>query len=172
MCHLYLIWNCIFLDLLIKIIKCYLKSPNSLLHNSFSISNTNTKEYFVPKTLFTSFQDFWCTNTIFVSLFVRKFNPHTHKFITINVILHTKSEQKVIGNWFCTLIIFKNRLKTGFSIRNIIYYNLCRIKDYWYTKKNNHLIFFSTQILNLKYIFIVFFRTKLDSKCYFSIWFF
>ena len=37
--------------------------------------------------------------------------------------LHTKSEQKGIGNKFCTPnkpIIFKNRLKPGFSIRNIL----------------------------------------------------
>ena len=35
-----------------------------------------------------------------------------------------KSEQKVIGNWFWAPIIFKNPLKLGFSIRNIL--NLCR----------------------------------------------
>ena len=37
------------------------------------------------------------------------------EFITFNVLLHTKSEQKVIGNWFCTLIILKNSLKPGFQ---------------------------------------------------------
>ena len=34
--------------------------------------------------------------------------------------MHTKSEQKVIGNWFSTQIIFKNPLKIVFSIRNIL----------------------------------------------------
>ena len=42
------------------------------------------------------------------------------EFLTINVLLHTNSEQKVIGNEICTQIIFKNSLKTGFSIRNIL----------------------------------------------------
>ena len=41
------------------------------------------------------------------------------EFLAFNVLLHTKSRQQVIGNWFCTTIIFKNPLKTGFSIRNI-----------------------------------------------------
>jgi hypothetical protein len=47
------------------------------------------------------------SNTIFV------------EFLTINVLLHTKSEQKVISNYICTPIIIKNPLKPGFSIRNI-----------------------------------------------------
>ena len=34
--------------------------------------------------------------------------------------MHTKSEQKVLGNWFCMPIIFKNPLKTVFSIKNIL----------------------------------------------------
>jgi len=42
------------------------------------------------------------------------------EFLTINVLLHTKSEQKVIDNKICTPIIFKNPLKPGFSIRNIL----------------------------------------------------
>ena len=39
--------------------------------------------------------------------------------IAFNVLMHTKSEQKVIGNCFCAPLNFKNPLKTGFSIRNI-----------------------------------------------------
>ena len=31
-----------------------------------------------------------------------------------------KSEQKVIGNWFCQPIIFNKSLKNSFSIRNIL----------------------------------------------------
>ena len=31
-----------------------------------------------------------------------------------------KSEQKVIGNWVCAPIIFKNSLKPGFLIRNLL----------------------------------------------------
>ena len=42
------------------------------------------------------------------------------EFIAFNVLLHTKSEQKVIGNRFCAPIIFENPLKTGFSRRNIV----------------------------------------------------
>ena len=34
--------------------------------------------------------------------------------------LHAKAVLKEIGNWFCTLIIFKNPLKIGFSIKNIL----------------------------------------------------
>ena len=36
------------------------------------------------------------------------------EFLAFIVLLHTKSEQKVIGNWFYTPIIFKNSLKTCF----------------------------------------------------------
>ena len=42
------------------------------------------------------------------------------EFLAINVLLHTKSEQKVIGNLICTTIIFKNPLKPSFLIRNIL----------------------------------------------------
>ena len=42
------------------------------------------------------------------------------EFLTINDLLHTKSEQKVIGYQICTPIIFKNPLKPGFSLRNIV----------------------------------------------------
>ena len=38
------------------------------------------------------------------------------EFLTINVLLHTKSEQKVIGNKISTQIIFQNPLKPCFSI--------------------------------------------------------
>ena len=34
--------------------------------------------------------------------------------------MYIKSKQKVIGDWFCTPIIFKYALKTGFSIRNLL----------------------------------------------------
>ena len=39
------------------------------------------------------------------------------EFLTFNVLIHTKSEQKVLGNWFWAPIIFKNPVKTRFSIR-------------------------------------------------------
>ena len=45
--------------------------------------------------------------TIFVSLFV------VVEFLAFNVLSHTKSEQKVIGNYL-------SAPKTGFSIRNIL----------------------------------------------------
>ena len=38
--------------------------------------------------------------------------------IAFNVLLHTKSKQKVY-NWFCVPTIFKNPLKSGFLIWNI-----------------------------------------------------
>ena len=34
-------------------------------------------------------------------------------FLAFNVLLSIKSEQKVIGKWFCALINFKNPLKPG-----------------------------------------------------------
>ena len=40
--------------------------------------------------------------------------------IKIEILLHAKSKQKVIGNSICTPIIFKNPLETGFSLRNIL----------------------------------------------------
>ena len=42
-----------------------------------------------------------------------------------NVLLQNKSEQKVTCNWFCAPIIFKNTLKTGFSIRDICTITIC-----------------------------------------------
>ena len=42
------------------------------------------------------------------------------EFLPFNVLLHTKSKQKFIGNGFFAPIIFKNPLKPGFSIRNIL----------------------------------------------------
>ena len=41
-------------------------------------------------------------------------------FLAFNVLLHTKSEQKVIGNCFCTTITFNDPLKIGFSIINLL----------------------------------------------------
>ena len=43
-----------------------------------------------------------------------------YECLTFNVLLHAKSEQKVIANKFCTPIIFKISLKTVFSLRNIL----------------------------------------------------
>ena len=43
------------------------------------------------------------------------------EFLAINVLLHTESEQQVIGNEICTPIIFKNSLKPGFLIRNKLF---------------------------------------------------
>ena len=34
------------------------------------------------------------------------------EFLAFNVLVHTKSEQKVTGYWFCAPIIFKNSLET------------------------------------------------------------
>ena len=42
------------------------------------------------------------------------------KFLAFNVLLRIKSEYEVLGNRFCTLIIFNNSLKISFSIRNIL----------------------------------------------------
>ena len=42
------------------------------------------------------------------------------EFLTINVLLYTKSEQKKIGIKISTPIIFKNPLKPDFLIRNIL----------------------------------------------------
>ena len=41
------------------------------------------------------------------------------EFLAFNVLLCIKSEQKVIGNWFCTNN-HKKCLKTGYSIKNIL----------------------------------------------------
>ena len=77
------------------------------------------------------------------------------EYLTFDILLIAKSNQKGIGNQFCSSIILKNSLKTGFSLRNIgTYCNLCRVsldcnkyflfvkqalnefKGYWYIKKN------------------------------------
>ena len=47
------------------------------------------------------------------------------EFLAFNVLLQTKSEQKLIGNSFCALIIFKNSSKTGFSIRKVYKFTIC-----------------------------------------------
>ena len=44
--------------------------------------------------------------------------------------MHTKSEQKIIGNWFFAPIFFKNSLKTGFPIRIVIRYFLFEKKAF------------------------------------------
>ena len=36
------------------------------------------------------------------------------EFLAFNVLLHTKSEEKVIGNKFCTPIIFDNPIIKGY----------------------------------------------------------
>ena len=65
--------------------------------------------------------------TIFVSPFVRLYCSIGYKFVCVgveflafNILLRIRSEQKVLVNLFCAPIIFKNTLKTGFSIRNIL----------------------------------------------------
>ena len=70
------------------------------------------------------------------------------EFLAFNVLLHTKSEQKVIGNWFCETIIFKNPSKPNFHIcvervwiviRYFLFEKqtlngLLKVIEYWYTK--------------------------------------
>ena len=53
------------------------------------------------------------------------------KFLAFNVLINPKSKQKMIGNWFCELIIFKNMLKPGFSIRNILLQFLSGVFGYF-----------------------------------------
>ena len=74
--------------------------------------------------------------------------------MTLNILLHTKAVPKVIDIWFCIPIIFKNPIKPGSSIINILFtifvvrvriitgYSLFQkqkdniistIKDYWCT---------------------------------------
>ena len=43
------------------------------------------------------------------------------EFLTFNILLYTKSVPNVIGDWFCTPKMFKNPIKTGFSVRNILF---------------------------------------------------
>ena len=45
------------------------------------------------------------------------------EFLDFNVLLHNKSEQKVIDNWFCTPMIFKNPKKRFFN-KKYAYYNI------------------------------------------------
>ena len=48
------------------------------------------------------------------------------EFITINILLHTKSEQKVIGNYIRTPINFKNTLKVKTQFFNKKYtFTIC-----------------------------------------------
>ena len=42
------------------------------------------------------------------------------EYQTLDILLHAESEQKRIGNQFCTPIIFKNPLKTWVSLKNIL----------------------------------------------------
>ena len=42
------------------------------------------------------------------------------EYLTFDILLLVKFEKKVIGNYFFTPIIFKNLLKTGFSLRNTL----------------------------------------------------
>ena len=37
------------------------------------------------------------------------------EFLAFNVLLHTKPEQKMIGNWFWAPIMFKNPLKPAYQ---------------------------------------------------------
>ena len=39
------------------------------------------------------------------------------EYLTFDILLHVKSKQNVIGNSFCTPIIFQNPLQTGFSLQ-------------------------------------------------------
>ena len=58
--------------------------------------------------------------------------------------MHTKYEQKVVGNWFCMPIIFKNLLKTELSIiKKYTYYNLCR----WCLNCNEIFLFEKIRLL-------------------------
>ena len=61
------------------------------------------------------------------------------EFLTFNIYLRIKAVQKVIVNWFCTPIIFKTPVKTGFSMRIIpitIYVGRVRIvKEYFFFEK-------------------------------------
>ena len=41
-------------------------------------------------------------------------------YLTFDILLLSKSEQKVTGNQLCLPIIFLNLLKTDFSLRNIL----------------------------------------------------
>ena len=48
------------------------------------------------------------------------------EYLTFDILLQAKSEQKVIDISFCTPINFKNQLKTVFHLE-IIYYNLVSV---------------------------------------------
>ena len=41
--------------------------------------------------------------------------------MTLKILLHTKAVPKVIDIWFCIPIIFKNPIKPGSSIINILF---------------------------------------------------
>ena len=45
------------------------------------------------------------------------------EYLTFNILLHEKSEQKMTGNQFCTPIISKNPLKTNLCIFHVILKN-------------------------------------------------
>ena len=49
------------------------------------------------------------------------------EYLTFYILLHATSEQKRKSNYFCTLIIFKSLLKTGFSLRKILITILCQV---------------------------------------------
>ena len=42
------------------------------------------------------------------------------EYLPFDILLHAKFEQKVIVNYICTPIIFKNPLETVFFIKNVL----------------------------------------------------
>ena len=58
---------------------------------------------------------------------IRILKVRNREFLAFNVLLHTKSEQKVIDNCFCAPKIFKDPLKTGFSVRHTLLQSSSRI---------------------------------------------
>ena len=43
------------------------------------------------------------------------------EYLTFIIFEHFIAVSNLTGNWFCTPIIFKNPMKTSFSIRNILF---------------------------------------------------
>ena len=50
-----------------------------------------------------------------------KFVCAKEEFLPLNILLPTKALSKLIGNWFCTQIIFKNSEKSVFIKKYTVY---------------------------------------------------
>ena len=81
------------------------------------------------------------------------------------VLLYTKNEQKVIGNWFCAPKIFKNPLKeyvpSSISHKKIVILGLWNFCNKFYTTIPYELIFINAKITRTQFFYMIFICFKI-----------